>query len=487
MHKTSFKIIQRLYNFLSEEKRQERGDTLPATMVSAIVGAILLIICGSLILTTLNSQNTLTANNTVLATGAALETSFRADVSNASLIAPVNATDMVLTVPGRNGKCKTAEWKITNGSVNRIITNYTDQSLSAAGLVSCAGTVGTPITVNMAGNVGTSAAFTYANRAGRPLTATTTSGTTTVAYTNSSAAAPSGTPTTEWNSLVVAQVSTNLTVTNGSGTTTNTTQAITQMSGAANPLPPNTGTATSAQGTAAGSGTTYTSPTTLAAPTGSPTSNVLASSAFKLTWSAASCPSGSTASYSVNIVDDTNNDANVNVPATISGTTATITSVPNYVSNVGTASTATATQYYNIGVKCVVSNGGQAMESFTSANSSTIGLTLPSPSTMAAPTYTASTKVLKWTAPSTGCPTGTRIYYAPQFAASTSYSNIISTGTSPQTVWTTATSVTVSSAAPSGWTSSGKYYYRVYAACMNTETITHKSANSGTTATSAAA
>lgn len=288
-------------NHLVSVSRNERGETLPGALIAAIVGGIVLLGASSAILSTLGGSSTITDNGSLITTATALDGSLRNDVSNATIISPQTNTSVKFTVPGKKGTCRTTSWAngtAADGSttVTKTVVNYTSQTLNADGIAVCSGTAGTPITEALATNV-TSVAYTYANRVGRGIVASSDSnGNITTAWTDSTATAPSGVPASQWSDMTITRVT--LTISSKSAGGVVASRTITQFSSLAdntdtysNPITNNPGTQVT------GTTTTVTGPTPKLALASAPTVAVAAVNlrdSVVAFWTANSCPTGTT-------------------------------------------------------------------------------------------------------------------------------------------------------------------------------------------------
>lgn len=214
-------LLSALRTRLSALGKDERGETLPGALVSGVVSGFVIAATGTAILLTVTGQNDIIEGTNVNSSLTITETSFRDDISNASLITAKDATELTVTVPGKNGQCKTVNWKF--GTLNskqqivRTVVNYPTQGFSGSRVV-CSGTAGAPIAATMVDQlvsnpaVGTSG-FTYANKVNRPVTATNG----TITLTNASAVAPTGVPAAAWSAQTVNNVTLTLYVSTGNG------------------------------------------------------------------------------------------------------------------------------------------------------------------------------------------------------------------------------------------------------------------------------
>lgn len=177
-------------NYFGEKARKakssERGEAMPAAIVTAIVSSLILLGIASVV--SLVVQNKADSQGNVALTTAAsnIDVSLRSDINQASyitaaaklkqpttrLLTPtdVNLSGVNMHVPVSTGECKLIRWNINGNTVSRDLTIY-KTTLNSDTAVKCdtASPVLAQRTKVFAQNVNVNAPFTFNNQVGRQL------------------------------------------------------------------------------------------------------------------------------------------------------------------------------------------------------------------------------------------------------------------------------------------------------------------------------
>lgn len=188
-------------------------------MISSLVGSIVMtVVVGAIaagILGIALYQKAITERSAVTNEAAIADSTLRTDILWASSVKAIDHNEVELTVPGQDGRCRTATWTISPGveaktAVNVTVTNYPTTDADA-NPVRCSGEAGSPSTQTIIADADPESSFSYSNAGGREMTFS--SG---VPILEGPDNAPSGIQPKTWGSTKLAAIALNTAVASSS-------------------------------------------------------------------------------------------------------------------------------------------------------------------------------------------------------------------------------------------------------------------------------
>lgn len=141
MNDEPMKEMMTKQNFIDARKAlSERGETMPAAIITAIVSSIILLGITVVMSMVLQSKADQTSDSELTTNASNIDINLRSDITQATLIKPIarltqpsarllvssdiNVNGLIANIPIDTGECKVVEWKVIGTQVTRNLTVY---------------------------------------------------------------------------------------------------------------------------------------------------------------------------------------------------------------------------------------------------------------------------------------------------------------------------------------------------------------------------